>query len=97
MFSQASAILFMGGGCVSQHALGKTPPRKIPPVQIPPADPLGRPPPPTATAADGTHPSGMHSCTVNVSQKQEKHSSRMRTAHLPIVRAFLGATWSQYQ
>ena len=33
-----------GGGCVSQHALGQTPPH------------------PTATAADGTHPTGMHSC-----------------------------------
>ena len=45
MFSQASVILFTGGGGgVSQHALCQTPPH------------------PTATAADGTHPTGMHSC-----------------------------------
>ena len=44
-----------GGGAVSQHALG--------PLW---ADiPLGRhpcPPQQTATSADGTHPTGMHSC-----------------------------------
>ena len=39
-------------GGVSQHALGQTPPH------------LGRHPPPTATAADGTHPTGMHSISL---------------------------------
>ena len=52
MFLQLSVILFTGGG-------GCTP--------LPQADtPLGRPsaprPPETATAADGTYPTGMHSC-----------------------------------
>ena len=28
---------------------------------------LGRHPPPTATAADGTHPTEMHSCYCNIS------------------------------
>ena len=30
MFSQASVILFTGRGCVSQHALGQTPPGQYP-------------------------------------------------------------------
>ena len=38
----------MGG--VSQYALGQTPPGQTPPS------------PPTVTAADDTHPTGMHSC-----------------------------------
>ena len=83
MFSQASVILFTGGGGVyAQHALGQTPPlpgRHPPgrhplgrhcPGQTPPLGrhvPQGRHPPaniphPTATAAKGTHPTGMHSC-----------------------------------
>ena len=34
-----------------------------PPGQTPPPKPLGRPPSPEmATAVDGTHPTGMHSC-----------------------------------
>ena len=87
MYSQASVILFMGGGCVSQHAMGQTPPRQTPPWadiphpwadpptprQTPPMrhhsqgrHPPGRhPPPPTATAVDSTHPTGMHSCLLN--------------------------------
>ena len=43
-------------GSVSQHAL-----RQIPPPQ-------SRPPQQTATAADGTHPTGMHSSCSNVSE-----------------------------
>ena len=35
-----------GGVCVSQHSLRQTP---LPPARL-------------ATAADGTHPTGMHSC-----------------------------------
>ena len=51
-FSQASVILFTGGGGrVSQHALGR------------------HPPPPAATAADGMHPTGMHSCFKNICKK----------------------------
>ena len=64
------------GGCLPQHALGQTPsgpdthwadtpPWQTPPGQTPPwaARPPGRHPlPPTATAADGTHPTGMNSC-----------------------------------
>ena len=65
MFSQAcvknSAHRWEGG--VSQHALGgggtptgQTPPRQTPPGQTPPL--------PMATAADGTHPTGMHSSFI---------------------------------
>ena len=49
MFSQASVILFTGV-CVCIPACTGT------------DTPLGQNPPPTATAADGTHPTGMHSC-----------------------------------
>ena len=51
MFSQASVILFTGGVC-GRHPPGLTPPR----VDTPP----------TATAADGTHPTGMHSNLVKL-------------------------------
>ena len=50
-------------GQVSQHALGRHPRAGIPACTG--ADPPSRqtpPPPPTATAADGTHPTGMLSC-----------------------------------
>ena len=52
MFSQASVILSMGG------EVWQTPPGQTP------APPWTGTPPPneTATAADGTHPTGMHSC-----------------------------------
>ena len=65
--------------CLAQCMLGYTPPGQTPPGQTPPwadtplwADTpprqtptLGRPPPlqQTATAADDTHPTGMHSCS----------------------------------
>ena len=57
-----------GGGCLPQCMLGppeQTPPRgRHPPEQTPPWQQT----PPTrtqqtATAADGTHPTGMHSCS----------------------------------
>ena len=55
MFLHLSVILRTGGGGVWQP-----PPRgKTPPGQTPP------PPQETATAADGTHPTGMHSCYYN--------------------------------
>ena len=47
VFSQASVILFIGGGCLPD-----------PRADIPQADT----PQQMATAADGTHPTGMHSC-----------------------------------
>ena len=59
--------------CDSVHrsgASGQTPPGRAlsgtPPGQTTWADtPLGRhPPPEMATAADGTHPTGMHSCII---------------------------------
>ena len=90
LFSQASVILFTGGGVTARHSLGRksltfpgqTPARQTP---LPHADtPLGRqtphlPPSPRAdtlppgrhpsqkmaTAADGTHPTGMYSCLTN--------------------------------
>ena len=49
LFSQASVILFTGGGGVSQHALGQTPPipgQTTPPADITWADPPGQIPPP---------------------------------------------------
>ena len=61
--SSCGKVVFTGvchsvHGGVSQHALGQTPPWAD--------NPLGRQPPvrhpPTATAADSTHPTGMHSC-----------------------------------
>ena len=62
MFSQASVILSTGG-CLADTPLGRQAP---PPGQTSP--PPGRHPPgrhlpqETANAADGTHPTGMHSC-----------------------------------
>ena len=52
MFSQASVILSTGGRCTPPKA--DTPPWLTSSGQTPP--------PQTATAADGTHPTGMHSC-----------------------------------
>ena len=47
----------LGRGCVSQHTLGGGVSQ----------DALRQtPPPPTATAADGTHPTGMHSCLLEI-------------------------------
>ena len=53
MFSQASVILSVGG-CLSHCLLGY-----IPQADTPWED---TPPPEMATAADGRHPPGMHSC-----------------------------------
>ena len=50
------------GGGVSQHARGRVlldPPGQTPPRHTP------LPTPKLATAADGTHPTGMHSCFKN--------------------------------
>ena len=63
MFSQASVILFTWGVCipactgVDTHSPGRQPP----PADTPPWADTSPLPPPTATAADGTHPTGMHS------------------------------------
>ena len=64
MFSQASVILFTGV-CVSQHALGQTPPAQCMLGYTPPTQCMLRytPPPPVATAVGGMHPTGMHSCS----------------------------------
>ena len=68
MFSQASVILFTGG-CVWQTPHGQTPPGKHPQVDTHQVDtlwvdtPWADPPPEMATAADGTRPTGMHSCS----------------------------------
>ena len=54
MFSQASVILF-AGGCLEDTPLGRHPHgQPTPNGQTPPQQ--------TATAADGTHPTGVHSC-----------------------------------
>ena len=60
MFSQASVILFTGG--YPSMYWGRHPPRQTPPPCAD-ATPPGRHPP-TATAADGTHPTGLHSCLL---------------------------------
>ena len=69
MFSQVSVILFTGADTPPGHtppgqtpntALGQTPP-------TPWTDPLGSTPSTPqqmATEADGTHPTGMHSCCL---------------------------------
>ena len=59
MFLQVSVILFTGGGAWSG---GVSAPKRgclVPGGGVPGGDP-----PPTATAAGGTHPTGMHSCTA---------------------------------
>ena len=64
MFSQVS-VCPRGGSCTSPMARHHTPLGRHPgQTPHPPArHPLGRHPPgQTATAADGTHPTGMHSC-----------------------------------
>ena len=70
MFSQAFVILFIGVLGVADTPTGQTlpwadtTPGQTPPRQTPP--PHGQTPPhqQTATAADGTHPTGMHSCLL---------------------------------
>ena len=71
MFSQLCVKNSVLRGGVSQHALGQTPPCPVhagihtPPGRhtLPGRHPQGRHThPPTATAADDTHPTGMHSC-----------------------------------
>ena len=79
MFSQASVCPQGEGVCLwvwgctpplgrhplGRHPLGRHPPRQTPPRQMPPGQTLPPPPSPeTATVADGTHPTGMHSCFV---------------------------------
>ena len=54
MFLRLSVILSTGGMSASVHA-EIHPPGRQPPGQTPP-------PQQTATAVDGTHPTGMHSC-----------------------------------
>ena len=88
MFLHLSVILSTEG-CVSQHALGQAPPlgRNPPgqtpwgdtPVQTPPGQtPRADTPQQTATAADSTHPTGMHTCfhlRLNQSSENSKNSS----------------------
>ena len=78
IFSQLSVILFTGGGVsqhalgqtppLGRHTppradnpLGRHPSRQTPHRYTPPPGQTPSHPPP-ATAADGTHPTGMHSC-----------------------------------
>ena len=65
MFSQVSVILFTGG-CIPACTGADTPPGQTYPSMHWGRHLTGRPfpPPPTATAADGTHPTGMLSCYV---------------------------------
>ena len=64
MFLHLSVILFTGGVCLSARDQAP-PPRPAPPLEQTPPSGSRHPSPPgaeTATAADGTHPTGMHSC-----------------------------------
>ena len=48
---------------IDRHTpLGRHPPGQTPPRQTPLGRTPGKTPPETATAVDGTHPTGMHSC-----------------------------------
>ena len=77
IFSQASVILSTWGGCVWQTppAWADPSPRDPPWADTPWADTPRQTPPwadtplPAATAADGTHPTGMHSCFYAVFEK----------------------------
>ena len=65
MFLHLSVILFTGGGvCIPEMHWGRHPP----PGQTISQHALGQTPPSrqTTTAADGTHPTGMHSCCLNL-------------------------------
>ena len=70
MFLLEFVILFTGGwGCLPQCMLGYT----LPPEQIPPgADtpPPGKQIPAYGLRAAGTHPTGMHSCSIGSFQKK---------------------------
>ena len=48
-------------------SLGRHPPGRHPPEQTPT---WPEPPPPTATAVDGTHPTGIHSCAIIIFGRQ---------------------------
>ena len=78
MFLHLSVILFMGGFCLSA-CWDATPPRTRPPGTRRPRD---QTPPRTrhsphqmATAADGTHPTGMHSCYFFISDINECYTA----------------------
>ena len=85
MFSQASVILFTRRGVSDRHSPGRHPPWANTPLGRP--TPLGRhppwadtPPQQTATAADGTHPTGMHSCFIMWLQRSERsHRNHIKT------------------
>ena len=63
MFLHLSVSRSVHGGDVSQHALGQTrPPLWADTHPLSSACWDTAPNPPAATAADGTHPTGMHSC-----------------------------------
>ena len=73
------------GGCLPQCMLGYIPPGETPQADTPWTDtprqtphgqtPLDRHPQQTATAADGTHPTGMFSClNLNTAGTQRKLS-----------------------
>ena len=70
-----SRILFRGGessrGCLLPGGR-ELPPGGMPPPRgvLPPGGMPGGDPPGTATAAGGTHPTGMHSCKVMSEQHQ---------------------------
>ena len=76
MFSQACFKNSVHRGVLytlGRHSLGIHPT----PGQTPPTPGQTPPPPQTVTAADGTHPTGMHSCTnliFNLTAKNDEHT-----------------------
>ena len=71
-------------GCVknSVHRRGGVHPQGRHPPPPPEKTPLRHPPSQTATAADDTHPTGMHSCYINLCRN---YSGQKKTSLLPLV------------
>ena len=95
MFLHVSVILSTGGGSASVHAEIPPAGAATPPgADIPPRSrqPLEQTPPradsplradtptKTATVAEGTHPTGMHSCVIEI-YEEKVHSHEQKNLH----------------
>ena len=81
---------FCSGGYLPQCMVGYTPPGQVHPragtPPPPPAPGKHTPPPPTVTAGDGTHPTGMLSCSIFQSSRTLLiNKVRYNQQSLPIV------------
>ena len=79
MFSQASVILSTGD--VAETPLGRHPPGRHPLCPVHAG--INSPPPPMATAVDGTHPTGMHSCSASLCRKLHEYEWNWTLASPP--------------